>query len=447
MRLVRMSRCFISTIISDTKEVVWSKRAKWSLVFAIAWAIFDGVRSYSSLASAGYLPFVILVLLVPVNWARTYGLWSFVLWLYRVITRNKSKKALWNARATLTVILAIVMDAWATIHYETETPHTFDWVVTEVIAYFLNGIFLFYGVTSGLTWLGKKMPVKSIDVLRKIAGFICVAAISIVVLTLSVSGIIAFGGFLVLNILGSFIDPNWIPSWLPNTTVPAFGVFLVSIALFFGIGYLGEQVGVFGQNKKKNLSGKLNVRPGSEQCASVEPKPLQMLSSALGRAVGRCTEAVKPFADAEVSKDKDSLHLRLYYTFLYFFAHMTNRYAATCGFAAGQMDKLRQAVYTQFIEVGLEESITGERIAQIKYELWAGLDAADLEYSSSTQLMDETFKPLSGKSLLSKLSRNVAKILRKDYNPEVLIQVTAVASQELQNANLPDLVNAAKRCL
>ena len=105
---------------------MWSKRAKWSLVFAIAWAIFDGVRSYSSQPSAGYLPFVILVLLVPVNWARTYGLWSFVLWLYRVITRNKSKKPLWNARATLTVILAIVMDAWATIYYETETPHTFD---------------------------------------------------------------------------------------------------------------------------------------------------------------------------------------------------------------------------------------------------------------------------------------------------------------------------------
>ena len=35
---------------------MWSKRAKWSLVFAIAWAIFDGVRSYSSQPSAGYLP-------------------------------------------------------------------------------------------------------------------------------------------------------------------------------------------------------------------------------------------------------------------------------------------------------------------------------------------------------------------------------------------------------
>jgi hypothetical protein len=54
-----------------------------------------------------------------------------------------------------------------------------------------------------------------------------------------------------------------------------------------------------------------------------------MLSSALARAGGRCTEAVKPFADAEVSKDKDSLHLRLYYTFLYFFAHMTNRWGYT----------------------------------------------------------------------------------------------------------------------
>jgi hypothetical protein len=79
--------------------------------------------------------------------------------------------------------------------------------------------------------------------------------------------------------------------------------------------------------------------------------------------------------------------------------------------------------------------------------LWAGLYAAEREYSTSPKLMDEEFKPLTGDSLLAKLSRSVAEILGTPCNPEVLIQVTAIAMEELRKANLPTLVEATRAVL
>jgi hypothetical protein len=108
----------------------WNKRAKWSLAFVVAWAVVDIARFYASQGPVGYYPTIVIFMAISTNWARTYGLWSSFLWLFQCVTRNKSNKRLWNSRASVALVLAIVTDAAVTIHYETELPHTIDWVIT-----------------------------------------------------------------------------------------------------------------------------------------------------------------------------------------------------------------------------------------------------------------------------------------------------------------------------
>ena len=173
----------------------------------------------------------------------------------------------------------------------------------------------------------------------------------------------------------------------------------------------------------------------AEQNARTEPAPFHALASAIILAVNQCKEGVKPLADAEAKQDPALLELRLIYEFLYFFIHMTTRSAFSEGFTHEQIDKLGQAVYRGLINFPLDS--LREDIRDLTFaELWAGLNAAERE-----------FKPLIGDSLLAKLSRSVAERIGRPYNPEVMMQVTAITAKELRNVNLPKLVQATKAFL
>jgi hypothetical protein len=151
-------------------------------------------------------------------------------------------------------------------------------------------------------------------------------------------------------------------------------------------------------------------------------------------------------ADAKAKQDPDSLEIGLFYEFLYFFIHMTNRSAFSEEFTHEQIDKLGQVVYPGLIDHP-PDSLREEIRALTFVEFRAGLNAAEREYSRSTKLLDENFAPLTGYSLLAKLSRSIAERIGEPYNPEVLMQVTTIMAQELRNVNLPKLVEATKAFL
>jgi hypothetical protein len=67
-------------------------------------------------------------------------------------------------------------------------------------------------------------------------------------------------------------------------------------------------------------------------------------------------------------------------------------------------------------------------------------NSAEAEYSTSKKPLSKDYKPLTGDSLLAKLSRNVAEKMEKEYNPEVLMQVTLAAFDELKTNDFPKLV-------
>jgi hypothetical protein len=62
-------------------------------------------------------------------------------------------------------------------------------------------------------------------------------------------------------------------------------------------------------------------------------------------------------------------------------------------------------------------------------------------------LVSKESKPSGGDSLLTRLSRNVGAKMDKQYNPEVLTQVTLAAFEELKKADIPKLVAGIRTAL
>jgi hypothetical protein len=133
----------------------WNRRASWGLGLAIVGTIFTWSQLKESHGISNAFLFLILI---PINWAGVYGSWSFLLWLFRCITFNRSKKPLWNLRAGWAVFLALVVVGFVTIYcyYETNLLDDAEKAtaqIIEIIVSFPYAIFFFYGMMTGLSYL------------------------------------------------------------------------------------------------------------------------------------------------------------------------------------------------------------------------------------------------------------------------------------------------------
>ena len=140
----------------------------------------------------------------------------------------------------------------------------------------------------------------------------------------------------------------------------------------------------------------------------------------------------------------------VFYEFLYFFLHMTNRSAHSEHFTDSQIKALQQAAYPTITDAAIDSFMLDwpeQMKTRIRNQFYDHLNSAEMEYATSTELLSKDFKPLSSQSLLAKLSRNVAAKMHKDHNPEVLFQVTAIASDELRKSDIRSLVKAVKPLL
>jgi hypothetical protein len=183
---------------------------------------------------------------------------------------------------------------------------------------------------------------------------------------------------------------------------------------------------------------------GKSASPAAERTPFQVLGLAIIHAANQCTKRMKPlFPSAKAKSDTAEIEMYVFFEFLFFFMHMTNRSAHSQGFTSEQIEKLQQSVYPDVIAVAIDSFMLHwpeEYKVKIRDEFYDNVNSADVEYSTSKRLMSEGYKPLSGDSLLDKLSRNVAAKMDKPYNPEVLIQALTAALEELRNANLLKLV-------
>jgi hypothetical protein len=105
----------------------WSKRAFWSLVVGGIGAIvsWNAAREFGISNKTLLTPIAVL----PLNWACVYGSWTFFLWLYRCVTRNRQKKPLWNLRGGWAIVLAFALFIPVTIYfYWDQWPDSPYWI-------------------------------------------------------------------------------------------------------------------------------------------------------------------------------------------------------------------------------------------------------------------------------------------------------------------------------
>jgi hypothetical protein len=179
--------------------------------------------------------------------------------------------------------------------------------------------------------------------------------------------------------------------------------------------------------------------------------PFQALIAAIIRAANQCKERMKPFLPkTKTETDIIECEMHVFYEFLYFFMHMTNRSAHSEGFTGKQIEKLQESAYPDVITIAIDSFMfhwPEDLKATFRNEFYNHVNSAEMEYSTSKELLSKKNKPLTGDSLLAKLSRNVAAKMDKPYNPEVLFQATTIAFEELMKSNIRELVAKTKAVL
>jgi hypothetical protein len=180
-------------------------------------------------------------------------------------------------------------------------------------------------------------------------------------------------------------------------------------------------------------------------------EPYRVLGFAIIEAANRCLERIEPFFLP--GKAKTEAHLTEFYVFnefLYFFMHMSNRAAFSEGFNEQERNAFLEKLFPVLIATVIDlfaEDLPEEIKGRFRGEFYNNVHFAEIGYSTSKELVSKESKPSGGDSLLAKLSRNVGAKMDKQYNQEVLTQVTLAAFEELKKADIPKLVASIRTAL
>jgi len=184
--------------------------------------------------------------------------------------------------------------------------------------------------------------------------------------------------------------------------------------------------------------------------AEKKSEPYRVLGFAIIEAAIRCLERIKPFFLPGKVTEAHLIEFRVFNEFLYFFMHMSNRAAFSEGFNEQERNAFLEKLFPGLIATVIDlfaEDLPEEIKEKFRGEFYDNVHSAEIGYSMSKELVSKEYKPLSGDSLLAKLSGNVAAKMDKQYNPEVLTQVTLAAFEELRNADIPKLVAGTRTAL
>ena len=169
--------------------------------------------------------------------------------------------------------------------------------------------------------------------------------------------------------------------------------------------------------------------------------PLNEFGEALIHAAYTCLQGVKPILSA-TGKGSIKVEVMVWFEFVFFFIHMTNR-AAHTQLTSQQFEQLHGFIGELIIPVAIDTYMADwpeEIKAGMRKRFVSDLNNAEIEYASSKELVSKD-KPLTGNSLLSKLAKNVASHCESSTNPEVLMSVISLAADALLEANLARLVS------
>ncbi len=171
-------------------------------------------------------------------------------------------------------------------------------------------------------------------------------------------------------------------------------------------------------------------------------RPLAEIGMAIVKASDYCFKEMKPFIDDTDEKRKQEREIYVFYEFIYFFMHMTMRYAFG-RLSEPQITKLQGFLGPIIVGTAIDsfffhwpEDLKGK----MRSEFYEKLNNAEIEYSSSKELLSKD-KPFTGDSLISKLSRNVTQLISDNMNPATMTAVVGVSTEALIDVKLDQLIN------
>src|ERR1700736_4025642 len=141
-------------------------------------------------------------------------------------------------------------------------------------------------------------------------------------------------------------------------------------------------------------------------------EPFYLLLMAISRAANQSKEKIKPLFPKSNSREQAvQMENRVFFQFLFFFLHMVNRSAYAEGFTDNQIEQLQEGICRDIVEAIIDspEARDPEDVTErARQEFYQKLNSTEMEYATSTKLISKEFKPLSGNSILDKLSRMVS---------------------------------------
>ncbi len=177
-------------------------------------------------------------------------------------------------------------------------------------------------------------------------------------------------------------------------------------------------------------------------------KPIGDISVAIVKASHVCAEQANSMLNIPDEKEKKEAEILVFYEFLYFFMHLTMRFAFS-QLTKEQLAKLQRHLGPCISSVAVDSFFDHwpENLKEkMGNEFYEKLNDAELEYANCKELFSEK-DPITGDSLFSKLARNVADLSGNSMNPIVVVRIVSSAADSWKEMELHSLVNTAGRVL
>ncbi len=173
--------------------------------------------------------------------------------------------------------------------------------------------------------------------------------------------------------------------------------------------------------------------------------PFFSIQNAIIKAAGACGEAVKSLTSFPSEKENQENWLYVQFEFVYFFMHLTNRSAFSILGPEGR-NKLQNEL-SLLIVGSIFDAMVGHWPQKfkdgIRHDFLEKLNNAELEYGACKEFLS-TDNPFAGDGLLNKLALNVAGLVGKPMDQEVIVKVISVASESFAQMKLNEMMNDLK---
>jgi hypothetical protein len=202
---------------------------------------------------------------------------------------------------------------------------------------------------------------------------------------------------------------------------------------------------LFGSPTEREIRRKFNTMHNDVE---LRTSTLGAIGVAIVKASNSCFEQMKPFINNTDHKKRQKLEVYLFFEFLYFFMHLTIRYAFS-QLNEKQISKLQRYLGPMIVVTAIDTFFMhwpDDLKQKLRSEFYDKLNEAELDYSSSKELMSKN-KPFTGDSLISKLARNVGQLIGDDMNPGTMMAAVDASTSALIEAKLDALVAKAATAL